>query len=90
MTRLQSRGVLDCKTTKEAVSIEVSSGCAACPSYIFFSPEIYFRSITFQQQIGHLVPAADVKGSQDALDETFLLTNVSPQIGGKNFIVSAV
>ncbi|KAJ3154994.1 nuclease [Geranomyces michiganensis] len=30
---------------------------------------------------GHLVPAADVVGSQEAIDETFLLTNVSPQVG---------
>ncbi|KAJ3155680.1 nuclease [Geranomyces variabilis] len=30
---------------------------------------------------GHLVPAADVRGSQEAMDETFLLTNVSPQVG---------
>ncbi|KAJ3326313.1 nuclease [Boothiomyces sp. JEL0866] len=28
---------------------------------------------------GHLVPAADVKQSQEALDETFYLTNMSPQ-----------
>ncbi|KAI8821809.1 uncharacterized protein EV422DRAFT_527077 [Fimicolochytrium jonesii] len=30
---------------------------------------------------GHLVPAADVVESQDAMDETFLLTNISPQVG---------
>ncbi|KAJ1983841.1 nuclease [Dimargaris verticillata] len=30
---------------------------------------------------GHLVPAADAKRSQTAMDETFLLTNISPQVG---------
>ncbi|KAJ3047202.1 nuclease [Rhizophlyctis rosea] len=30
---------------------------------------------------GHLVPAADVKESQEAMSETFLLTNISPQVG---------
>jgi len=30
---------------------------------------------------GHLTPAADVKFSQRAMDETFLLSNVSPQVG---------
>ncbi|KAJ3274941.1 nuclease [Terramyces sp. JEL0728] len=29
---------------------------------------------------GHLVPAADIKQSQEALDETFYLTNMSPQV----------
>lgn len=27
------------------------------------------------------VPAADAKRSQDAMDETFLLTNIAPQVG---------
>ncbi|KAJ3186619.1 nuclease [Gaertneriomyces sp. JEL0708] len=30
---------------------------------------------------GHLAPAADVRESQEAMDETFLLTNISPQVG---------
>jgi endonuclease G len=30
---------------------------------------------------GHMVPAADVKMSQDAMDETFFLTNIAPQVG---------
>ncbi|KAI9095937.1 hypothetical protein DFS34DRAFT_651193 [Phlyctochytrium arcticum] len=30
---------------------------------------------------GHLVPAADVGDSQSSLNETFLLTNISPQVG---------
>lgn len=30
---------------------------------------------------GHMVPAADAKQSQQAMDETFLLTNIAPQVG---------
>lgn len=30
---------------------------------------------------GHMVPAADAKSSQQAMDETFILTNVAPQVG---------
>ncbi|RHZ79423.1 hypothetical protein Glove_146g33 [Diversispora epigaea] len=30
---------------------------------------------------GHLAPAADAKFSQEALNETFLLTNIAPQVG---------
>ncbi|KAI8875044.1 hypothetical protein K501DRAFT_264298 [Backusella circina FSU 941] len=30
---------------------------------------------------GHMVPAADVKNSQQSMDETFYLTNISPQVG---------
>lgn len=30
---------------------------------------------------GHMVPAADAKMSQRAMDETFLLSNVAPQVG---------
>ncbi|TPX64383.1 hypothetical protein SpCBS45565_g05933 [Spizellomyces sp. 'palustris'] len=30
---------------------------------------------------GHLAPAADVRDSQEAINETFLLTNISPQVG---------
>ncbi|KAL7409195.1 hypothetical protein BDY24DRAFT_345540, partial [Mrakia frigida] len=30
---------------------------------------------------GHMVPAADAKISQQAMDETFLLSNIAPQIG---------
>ncbi|KAI9277039.1 hypothetical protein BDA99DRAFT_429661 [Phascolomyces articulosus] len=30
---------------------------------------------------GHMVPAADVKFNQEAMNETFYLTNISPQVG---------
>ncbi|PPQ63189.1 hypothetical protein CVT24_005734 [Panaeolus cyanescens] len=30
---------------------------------------------------GHMVPAADAKSSQEAMDETFLLSNIAPQVG---------
>ncbi|KAI8143951.1 hypothetical protein BJV82DRAFT_609999 [Fennellomyces sp. T-0311] len=30
---------------------------------------------------GHMAPAADALASQDAMDETFLLTNMAPQVG---------
>jgi endonuclease G len=38
----------------------------------------YFRS---GYDRGHLVPAADAKWAQSALDETFYLTNMCPQVG---------
>ncbi|KAI4093473.1 MAG: hypothetical protein LQ344_002886 [Seirophora lacunosa] len=38
----------------------------------------YFRS---GYDRGHQVPAADAKWSQDAIDQTFLLTNMCPQVG---------
>ncbi|KAL4074699.1 hypothetical protein V8B97DRAFT_1868444 [Scleroderma yunnanense] len=38
----------------------------------------YFRS---GYDRGHMVPAADAKISQDAMDETFLLSNIAPQVG---------
>ncbi|KAL6309149.1 hypothetical protein BKA93DRAFT_724587 [Sparassis latifolia] len=38
----------------------------------------YFRS---GYDRGHMVPAADAKISQTAMDETFLLTNITPQVG---------
>ncbi|GLB35167.1 putative DNA/RNA non-specific endonuclease [Lyophyllum shimeji] len=38
----------------------------------------YFRS---GYDRGHMVPAADVKFSQTAMDETFLLSNIAPQVG---------
>jgi len=38
----------------------------------------YFRS---GYDRGHMVPAADAKSSQDAMDETFLLSNIAPQVG---------
>ncbi|KZT74251.1 hypothetical protein DAEQUDRAFT_661174 [Daedalea quercina L-15889] len=38
----------------------------------------YFRS---GYDRGHMVPAADCKISQTAMDETFLLTNIAPQVG---------
>ncbi|KZT56507.1 hypothetical protein CALCODRAFT_435669 [Calocera cornea HHB12733] len=38
----------------------------------------YFRS---GYDRGHMVPAADAKISQTAMDETFLLSNIAPQVG---------
>lgn len=38
----------------------------------------YFRS---GYDRGHMVAAADAKFSQKAMDETFLLTNIAPQVG---------
>ncbi|KAG8889157.1 nuclease [Tulasnella sp. 332] len=38
----------------------------------------YFRS---GYDRGHMVPAADCKSSQEAMDETFLLSNIAPQVG---------
>ncbi|KAI9509960.1 hypothetical protein F5148DRAFT_977512 [Russula earlei] len=38
----------------------------------------YFRS---GYDRGHMVPAADAKLSQEAMDETFLLSNIAPQVG---------
>ena len=38
----------------------------------------YFRS---GYDRGHMVPAADAKLSQDAMDETFMLSNIAPQVG---------
>ncbi|KAI0736577.1 hypothetical protein C8Q72DRAFT_800523 [Fomitopsis betulina] len=38
----------------------------------------YFRS---GYDRGHMVPAADCKVSQTAMNETFLLTNIAPQVG---------
>ncbi|TFK42797.1 hypothetical protein BDQ12DRAFT_598157 [Crucibulum laeve] len=38
----------------------------------------YFRS---GYDRGHMVPAADAKSSQEAMNETFLLSNIAPQVG---------
>lgn len=38
----------------------------------------YFKS---NYDRGHMVPAADVKFDQEAMNETFYLTNISPQVG---------
>ncbi|KAI0273846.1 DNA/RNA non-specific endonuclease [Gloeopeniophorella convolvens] len=38
----------------------------------------YFRS---GYDRGHMVPAADAKRSQSSMDETFLLSNIAPQVG---------
>ncbi|KAK4048892.1 nuclease [Microbotryomycetes sp. JL201] len=38
----------------------------------------YFRS---GYDRGHMVPAADAKVSQEAMQETFLLSNIAPQVG---------
>ncbi|KAF5324516.1 hypothetical protein D9611_004481 [Ephemerocybe angulata] len=38
----------------------------------------YFRS---GYDRGHMVPAADAKSTQEAMNETFLLSNIAPQVG---------
>ncbi|KAF8310205.1 hypothetical protein DL93DRAFT_2157954 [Clavulina sp. PMI_390] len=38
----------------------------------------YFRS---GYDRGHMVPAADAKASQEGMNETFLLSNIAPQVG---------
>jgi len=38
----------------------------------------YFRS---GYDRGHMVPAADARSSQSGMDETFLLSNIAPQVG---------
>ncbi|KAG8810608.1 nuclease [Serendipita sp. 399] len=38
----------------------------------------YFRS---GYDRGHMAPAGDAKASQEAMDETFFLTNIAPQVG---------
>lgn len=48
-------------------------------------PEIYRAKLSdyFKSGYdrGHLTPAGDVKFSQEAMDETFLLSNICPQVG---------
>ncbi|CAG8706476.1 3948_t:CDS:2 [Acaulospora morrowiae] len=73
--------------TKE--SLKRSEGVDRSKSYfredLDIKPEIfranlkdYFKS---GYDRGHMVPAADIKTSQEALDQTFLLTNIAPQTG---------
>ncbi|PFH46115.1 hypothetical protein AMATHDRAFT_70601 [Amanita thiersii Skay4041] len=50
----------------------------AVPSMFRARLQDYFRS---GYDRGHMVPAADAKFSQEAMDETFLLTNIAPQVG---------
>ncbi|ORX94164.1 hypothetical protein K493DRAFT_315630 [Basidiobolus meristosporus CBS 931.73] len=38
----------------------------------------YFRS---GYDRGHMMPAADAKNSQEGMDDTFFMTNISPQVG---------
>ncbi|KAF8644132.1 hypothetical protein AX16_008660 [Volvariella volvacea WC 439] len=51
---------------------------AAIPQMFRATLKDYFRS---GYDRGHMVPAADAKTSQDAMDETFLLSNIAPQVG---------
>lgn len=39
---------------------------------------VYYIGI---QLLGERVPAADAKASQESMDQTFLLTNIAPQVG---------
>jgi len=48
------------------------------PSVFRSKLQDYFRS---GYDRGHMVPAADAKSSQEAMDETFLLSNIAPQVG---------
>ncbi|KAH9951504.1 hypothetical protein B0H21DRAFT_818535 [Amylocystis lapponica] len=48
------------------------------PSQFRAKLQDYFRS---GYDRGHMVPAADAKISQTAMDETFILTNIAPQVG---------
>ncbi|KAF8197399.1 hypothetical protein BJ912DRAFT_922851 [Pholiota molesta] len=48
------------------------------PSHFRARLQDYFRS---GYDRGHMVPAADAKFSQAAMDETFLLSNIAPQVG---------
>jgi len=51
---------------------------ASIPAVFRAKLQDYFRS---GYDRGHMVPAADAKLSQDAMDETFLLSNIAPQVG---------
>ncbi|CAK7223674.1 nuclease [Sporothrix eucalyptigena] len=51
---------------------------AAVPEQFRAKLKDYFRS---GYDRGHQVPAADCKWSQDAMNETFFLTNMCPQVG---------
>ncbi|KAF8874639.1 hypothetical protein CPB84DRAFT_1797326 [Gymnopilus junonius] len=51
---------------------------ASLPSLFRARLQDYFRS---GYDRGHMVPAADAKSSQEAMDETFLLSNIAPQVG---------
>ncbi|KAI0822611.1 hypothetical protein BC628DRAFT_1326666 [Trametes gibbosa] len=51
---------------------------ASIPAMFRAKLQDYFRS---GYDRGHMVPAADAKISQAAMDETFLLTNIAPQVG---------
>lgn len=50
----------------------------AIPSQFRAKLSDYFRS---GYDRGHMVPAADAKRSQAAMDQTFLLSNIAPQVG---------
>ena len=53
---------------------------ASIPTKFRATLQDYFRS---GYDRGHMVPAADAKFSQEAMDGTFYLTNIAPQIGDK-------
>lgn len=48
---------------------------------LFRAKEEYYRESGYDR--GHMVPAADVKTSQPAMNETFLLSNIAPQVAEK-------
>ncbi|KAK8854776.1 hypothetical protein IAR55_003515 [Kwoniella newhampshirensis] len=48
------------------------------PEFFRAKLQDYFKS---GYDRGHMVPAADAKISQQAMDETFYLTNIAPQVG---------
>ena len=62
-----------------------------CPSLYFMLPLLFLTSLLLRlastcdrgsgYDRGHLAPAADHKGSQKAMNSTFNLSNISPQVG---------
>mmetsp|Transcript_1435 Transcript_1435/g.4274 ORF Transcript_1435/g.4274 Transcript_1435/m.4274 type:complete len:410 (-) Transcript_1435:16-1245(-) len=73
----------------ERVTKETSSGAGNRANVLFEEDsgiDVRFRNRLTDFQMsgydrGHMAPAADHKGSQRALEQTFTLTNISPQVG---------